>query len=320
MDLQIIIGVVLLINIVGLIAVRMRKPATAGGGMSVESAQAAIGRNKQERFIIIDRVMKKRGMGKISRNLVTAGLMIKPAEFMMANLFFFAITLVGGSFILRRLPALDSFANVLKFFGAAVLIFYIAWKGPQLLLQFLADKRRRTLEVQLADALAIISSGLKGGYSFAQGMSMAGDQLPAPINGEFQRVMRLVQLGLETSRALEQMAERINSYDFDMTVSATNIQLSSGGNLSKLLETIAETIRDRIRLRRDIDALTAQGRMSGGILIALPIGIGIMLSMINPEYFGLLFSTTLGQNLVLLAICQQAVGIYWIKKLLDFDN
>jgi tight adherence protein B len=199
-------------------------------------------------------------------------------------------------------------------------IFYIAWKGPQMLLQFLADKRRGTLEVQLADALAIISSGLKGGYSFVQGLSMAGDQLPPPIAGEFQRVIRLIQLGLDTPRALEQMAERINSYDYDMTVSATNIQLSSGGNLSKLLETIAETIRDRIRLRRDIAALTAQGRISGGILIALPIGIGIMLSLINPEYFGLLFSTTLGNNLLLLAFIQQCIGIYWIKKLLDFDN
>lgn len=317
---QLIFGALVLI-ILAFVAVRMRKPAPAGsGGVSVESAQAAIGRNKTERFVIIDRLMKRRGGGKIARNLVTAGLMLKPAEFMMLNLFFFAVTLVGGSVILRRMPALDSFANVLKFFGAAFLIFYLAWKAPQMILQFLADKRRRTLEVQLADALAIISSGLKGGYSFAQGMSMAGDQLPAPINGEFQRVMRLVQLGLETSRALEQMAERINSYDFDMTVSATNIQLSSGGNLSKLLETIAETIRDRIRLRRDIDALTAQGRMSGGILIALPIGIGIMLSLINPEYFGLLFSTKLGQNLVLLAVLQQCVGIYWIKKLLDFDN
>ena len=306
--------------VISYIAVKMRKPAAEGGAMSVEATQAAMGRNKQERFIFVDRVMRKRGMGKIERNLVTAGLMLKPAEFMMVNLFFFGITMVAGSFILKRLPALDSFSNVLKFFGAAIVILYIGWKLPQGILQFLADKRRNTLEVQLADALAIISSGLKGGYSFVQGLSMASDQLPAPINGEFQRVIRLIQLGLDTPRALEQMSERVNSYDYDMTVSATNIQLASGGNLSKLLETIAETIRDRIRLRRDIAALTAQGRMSGGILIALPIGIGVMLSMINPEYFGLLFSTALGNNLILLAVIQQAIGIYWIKKLLDFDN
>jgi tight adherence protein B len=323
MDLTYLIGAVLIINIVGLIAVRKRRPATAQG-MSVEAAQAAIGRNKQERFVLLDRLLRSRkgsaSAGKIERNLVTAGLLLKPAEFLMASMFFFAITLVAGSFILRRMPAITSFPNALKFFGVLAIILYIGLKGPHMILQFMANKRRRTLEVQLADALAIISSGLKGGYSFVQGLSMAADQLPAPVSDEFGRVIRLVQLGLDTPRALEQMAERVNSYDYDLTVSATNIQLSSGGNLSKLLETVAETIRDRIRLRRDIAALTAQGQMSGAILIGLPIGIGLMLSVINPEYFGLLFSTEFGNNLLILAFVQQAIGIYWIKKLLDFEN
>jgi tight adherence protein B len=262
----------------------------------------------------------RKGTGKIERNLVTAGLMLKPAEFMMANLFFMAFIIVLGAVHIRSMPAATSFFGVVKFF---LWIFFYVWFGykfPQMVLQFMADKRRRLLEVQLADALAIISSGLKGGYSFVQGLSMSADQLPAPINAEFQRVIRLIQLGLDTPRALEQLADRVNSYDYDMTVSATNIQLSSGGNLSKLLETIAETIRDRIRLRRDIEALTAQGRISGGILIALPIGIGVMLRMINPEYFNLLFTTDLGNNLLYMAATQQAIGIYWIKKLLDFDN
>jgi tight adherence protein B len=116
------------------------------------------------------------------------------------------------------------------------------------------------------------------------------------------------------------MAERVNSYDYDMTVSATNIQLSVGGNLSLLLENIANTIRDRIRLRRDIAVLTAQGRISGMILIALPIGIGVMLYFINREYMSQLFSTPEGNMLLYIAAFLQAVGIFWIKKLLDFDN
>lgn len=324
MDMQYIIGAVLIFNIIGLIAVRvMKKPAAVaeGGGATIEATQAALTRNKTERFGILEAWMRgRKSSGRIERDLVTAGLMLKPSEFMMANMFFFALVLVAGAQLLRRMPPMDSMINSFKFFGAVATIVYLGIKVPQMVLSFLAAKRRTTLEVQLADALAIISSGLKGGYSFVQGLSMAADQLPPPINGEFQRVIRLIQLGLDTPRALEQMSERINSYDYDMTVSATNIQLSSGGNLSQLLETIAETIRERIRLRRDIAALTAQGRMSGAILIALPIGIGIMLGVINPEYFGLLFSTTLGNNLLLLAFIQQLIGIYWIKKLLDFDN
>jgi tight adherence protein B len=105
-----------------------------------------------------------------------------------------------------------------------------------------------------------------------------------------------------------------------MTVSATNIQLAVGGNLSQLLEGIAETIRERIRLRRDIAALTAQGRISGAILIGLPIGIALMLRIINADYMSALFDTAMGNNLLYMAGGMQLVGMYWIKKLLDFDN
>ena len=120
--------------------------------------------------------------------------------------------------------------------------------------------------------------------------------------------------------AVTQMSERVNSYDYDMTVSATNIQLSVGGNLSVMLDSIAVTIRDRIRLRREIAALTAQGRISGGILICMPIGIALMLKVINPEYMALLTNTPEGGIGLYVWGFMQMSGIYWIKKLLDFDN
>jgi tight adherence protein B len=149
---------------------------------------------------------------------------------------------------------------------------------------------------------------------------MASQQLEPPIKDEFLRVIRLVQLGLDTPRALEQMSERVNSYDYEMTVSATNIQLSVGGNLSQMLDNIAVTIRDRIRLRREIAALTAQGRISGAILICLPLGIAGMLRVINPDYMGLLTNTPEGGIMIYVWVIMQGLGIYWIKKLLDFDN
>jgi tight adherence protein B len=288
--------------------------------MTVEAAQAAVAR-KEERFGLLNRFMRRRkGASLIERNLITAGLPLRPAEFMMANLFCFAVVLLLGSLHIRNMPYPQGFFALLK--QCLWFLFYgwFGFKAPQMLLQYKANKRRMALEVQLADALAIVSSGLKGGYSFVQGLSMAAEQLPEPISGEIARVIRFIQLGIDTPRALEQLAERINSYDYDMTVSAANIQLSSGGNLSQMLESIAATIRDRIRLRRDIAALTAQGRISGGILIALPIGIALMLRIINPEYFSLLTSTEMGNNLLYAAATQQGIGIYWIKKLLDFDS
>ncbi|MBV9469613.1 MAG: type II secretion system F family protein [Abitibacteriaceae bacterium] len=298
-----------------------RKVATADGGMSVDATQAAIARGKRERFEFLARFLKgRKGASKIQKNLVTAGLMLKPTEFLMVNLFVAVITICLGMLWINGWGSDFSLIGIAKKLGAFALIVYLGWKGPQMVLQFMANKRRTTLEYQLTDALTIISSGLKGGYSFIQGLSMAAEQLDPPIKDEFARVIRLVQLGLETSRALETMSERVNSYDYDMTVSATNIQLAVGGNLSQLLEGIAATIRDRIRLRRDIAALTAQGRISGGILIAMPLGIAVMLKFINPDYMDYLFKYQLGNNLLIGAGIQQAMGIYWIKKLLDFDN
>ena len=303
------------------IATKRKSTVTADGAGSLEATQQAMASRKLERFGLINKLMANwSGTAKIERNLVTAGLMLKPSEFVAANVLFLVIMLAMVLLYLRSWPAVAGVFFIVKQLTALVGFAFLGWRGPQILLQFLADKRRNTLETQLADALAIISSGLKGGYSFVQGLSMASEQLPEPISLEFARVIRLIQLGVDTPRALEQMSERINSYDYDMTVSATNIQLASGGNLSTLLERIAQTIRDRITLRRDIAALTAQGRMSGAILIALPLGIAVMLRVINREYFDLLLTTGLGNILLYLAAGQQAIGIYWIKKLLDFDN
>ena len=321
-NLTIIMVGLIVVNIAGLLLSRMRKTAAvAEGGLTVEATQQAMIRSKQERFEFLGRLLKGRGGGsKIERNIVTAGLMIKPSEFVMLNLIVLAVCTLIGLLHVSVMPGTAGFLPLLKRVLVLAFYIYVGWKSPQWVLQYIANKRRMKLEYQLADALTIIASGLKGGYSFVQGLDMASQQLEAPIKEETARVLRLIQLGLDTPRALLQMAERVNSYDYDMTVSATNIQLSVGGNLSLLLENIAATIRDRIRLRRDISVLTAQGRMSGAILIALPIGIGCMLALLNWEYMSRLVNTTMGNTLLYIAAGMQAIGIYWIKKLLDFDT
>lgn len=310
------------VNIIMLVASRLKRSAAADGGMSVEATQMALGRGKQEKWQLISRLMRgKKGSSLIERDLVSAGLLIKPSEFYMINLIVLCLFILLGLFIINtKLPNDGTFFSLLRrvlFFGGSI---FLGWRVPRWVLGFMAAQRRTKLEFQLADALAIISSSLRGGFSFVQGLDMASQQLEPPIKEEFARVIRLVQLGLDTSRALEQMAERVNSYDYSMTVSATNIQLSVGGNLSQMLDNIAATIRDRIRLRREIAALTAQGRISGAILVGLPVGIAAMLRVINPEYMGLLTNTPMGGILLYIWVGMQGVGIYCIKKLLDFDN
>jgi len=225
-----------------------------------------------------------------------------------------------GLLHINAMPPNPTAVGLIKRILWLLLYIVLGWKIPQWSLKYLTNRRRTKLEYQLADALTIVASSLKGGYSFIQGLDMASKQLEDPIKMETERVLRLIQLGMDTPRALQQMADRVNSYDYYMTVSATNIQLSVGGNLAHLLESIANTIRERIRLRRDIAVLTAQGRVSGAILIALPIGIFFFLFLINPGYMSELTSTEMGNNFLYGAFIMQCCGIYWIKKLLDFDN
>ena len=320
---QTLILLLVLVNVIGLVAMRARKKTAAvtTEGISVETTQAALTRSKTERFALIARFFKgRKDAGLIERNLTTANLLVKPTEFIAMNLGFLVVMILGTLVLLSNWPNDGAFFTLVRRIGVAGgLIWFGGWKGPQMVLQFMASSRRTKLEYQLSDALTIISSSLKGGYSFVQGLDMAGQQMEAPIKDEILRVIRLIQLGLDTPKALQQMSDRVNSYDYDMTVSATNIQLAVGGNLSQLLEGIAATIRDRIRLRRDIAALTAQGRISGGILFVLPIGIAFFLCGINWDYMSALF-TAQGFILLYIAGAMQTVGFFWIKKLLDFDN
>ena len=317
-----IIGL-LLFNIVAVVAMKVlkKKPAAiTTDGVSVEATQANLSRAKTEKFALLAKFLKgRKESGKIERDLVTANILMKPSEFLAINLVVEVVFLILGVFAMRYMSNDGAFLTLVKRVAVLGFIVFMGWRGPQMFLAFKANKRRSTMEVQLADALTIISSALKGGYSFVQGLDMAGQQMEEPIKGEIQRVIRLIQLGLDTPKALIQMSERVNSYDYDMTISATNIQLAVGGNLSALLEGISMTIRDRIRLRRDISALTAQGRISGGILFVLPLGIAGFLCVVNWEYMSALF-TPMGLNFIYMAAGQQAAGFFWIKKLLDFDS
>ena len=317
-----IIGLVVF-NLVALVAMKAlkKKPAAiTTDGVSVEATQASLSRAKTERFALLARLFKgRKESNKIERDLITANILLKPSEFLAINLVVEVIALILGVMVMRYMSNDFAFLTLVKRVAVLLTIIFFGWRGPQMVLAFLASKRRNTLEIQLADALTIISSSLKGGYSFVQGLDMAGTQMEEPIKSEIQRVIRLIQLGLDTPKALIQMSDRVNSYDYDMTISATNIQLAVGGNLSSLLEGISATIRDRIRLRRDIAALTAQGRISGGILFVLPMGIAAFLCVVNWEYMSALF-TPMGLNFIYMAGVQQAAGFLWIKKLLDFDN
>ncbi|MEO6907020.1 MAG: type II secretion system F family protein [Abditibacteriaceae bacterium] len=314
--------ILIAVIVVCIVVLRMRRTtAEAAKKGTLDAANPIFQRTRVERFTLISRVFSgRKGMSWIDKDLVSAAIMLKPTEFIAINLVFLVVMVLVGLLHIHSMSSNPTLIGLLKRILWLILYIFLGWKVPQWILRYSATRRRTKLEYQLADALTIVASGLKGGYSFIQGLDMASKQLDDPIKMETARVLRLIQLGMDTPRALTQMAERVNSYDYYMTVSATNIQLTVGGNLASLLESIAETIRERIRLRRDIAVLTAQGRVSGAILVALPIGIFFMLFIINPGYMSELTTTDMGNNLLYGALVMQCCGIFWIKKLLDFDN
>jgi len=276
-----------------------------------EEIEAMTGRPSRgrERLPGLAKLLAGRGIAqRLERRLIAAGVPLRPTEFLVI----WAASALG-MLIIGIVAARRSLLLLILLTGIGLLL-------PHLCLNFLHNRRRITLEMQLADALTMMASGLRAGYTVLQGMQAAATQLPDPIASEFARVAKLVNIGMEFGAALRRMGERVQSYDFNIVIIAINIQLRTGGNLASLLETIANTIRERITLRREIAAATAQGKLSGLILVLLPIGIGVGLMMINREYAKGLFTTTMGKNMLKFAIVQQCLGIWIIKRLLNFDT
>jgi len=262
---------------------------------------------EKERFPLLTRLFSKTKWAKVySRKMMEAGLPVRGEEFLIFLLF----TVVGLSAIV---------AIFMKHLVGFLIGGFLGFAVPNWALHWRINRRKTLLENQLADALTIISAGLSAGYSFLQSARLAADQLPPPISEELDRVVRLSSLGMPVEQALQIMAERVQSYDYDITVSAILVQLRRGGNLSRILSTVADTIRQRIELRGEIAASTAQARFSGWILMGLPFAVATLVFIINPGWMQLLLGTELGHKMIYTGIIMQTVGMLWIRKLLQVE-
>jgi tight adherence protein B len=188
---------------------------------------------------------------------------------------------------------------------------------PPAVVNFKAKRRRKKFVAQLPDTLQLLAGTLKAGYSFMQGVEAVSHEVEDPMGSEFRRVVTEAQLGRPVEEALEASALRMNSPDFEWAVMAVRIQREVGGNLSELLMTVAETMTARQRLRGEVQALTAEGRVSAMVLGILPLGLGAMLWMINPEYMNLLFQESIGRIMLIGSTILAGAGFFWMKKIID---
>lgn len=181
------------------------------------------------------------------------------------------------------------------------------------------DRRSASFTNQLGDCLTMIANALRAGFSFLQAIELISKEMEPPISDEFKHVVRDIGLGNTVERALTDMDRRVGSSDFSLVVTAVLIQQQVGGDLARILDTISDTIQDRIRMRREVKTLTAQGRMSGWILVLLPIGIGLFLTSMDPNYLDPLFKEPIGQIILAVVVVMEIIGAVVINRIVDID-
>jgi tight adherence protein B len=254
---------------------------------------------------VVSKVASKRGFVELlDLKLERAGLKIRGSEFMTLQIIAALIIGILVQFFIKN--ALLTSA-----------VFLILIILPFLFINILTSRRVQRFDEQLPDTLQLISGALKAGYSFNQSISMVVDETKPPISDEFARVLNEVRMGLPEKEALENSANRIGSSHFAWVVMAINVQREVGGNLSEIMEIIADTIRERARVMNQIKALTSEGRLSAIILIALPIILGVILFAINRAYIGLLFTNRIGLVMVTFSALLMIAGIVWILKIVN---
>ncbi len=192
---------------------------------------------------------------------------------------------------------------------------FIAFYAPTFWLRMKARKRRNAFDDQLPDVLQGISSSLKAGHSFNQAINAMVKDAPNPTSEEFSRVMTEARLGMPIEDALQHMADRMGSADFEFAVTTVNIQRTVGGSLADILQMVGDTVRNRQQFRKKVKALSSMGQMSAYVLLAMPIFIAGILTLMSPAYMAPLYTTTVGHLMIVAGAISMALGYFACMKI-----
>ncbi len=191
---------------------------------------------------------------------------------------------------------------------------------PALVVRMKAKKRLNLFENQLPETLITMAASLKAGHAFNQAVQSAVQEGAEPTAKEFSRVVAEIQLGAPSEQALQAMAERMNSYNFGFVVMAVNIQRTVGGSLADILDMVSDTVRQRQQFEKKVKALTAQGRMSAYVLVAMPFLMGLAIFALNPSYMSILFTTGIGKAMIAGSLVMMGIGSLIIRKIVSFKE
>lgn len=242
---------------------------------------------------------------ELQTQLDRAGSSLRPVAFVMVAL---------SSGILASLIAATLESPI-----AGLVILAVGWIAPFIWLRRKQKKRLTTFESQIPDAIDMLVSAMRAGYSFQAATQFIGDEMPAPAGPEFARFYDEQRLGIDVRTALTSLQNRIDSLDLKMFVTAVLIQRETGGNLSEVLSNLADLIRERISMRGHIETLVAEPKMSARVLAILPVIVYLLLSVFSPHFMDPMIHSSGGQLALLLAGVSVMVGYWIMMRIADVD-
>jgi tight adherence protein B len=239
--------------------------------------------------------------GAVGTALERAGIDMRPAEYVVLVL----VAALGAAFVGLLLGGLL----------ASIVLMLITVGAFAAIVGVKTSKRCKAFDEQLPDALSLVAGALRSGHSLPQSLDALAQEAESPTREEFRRALFEAQLGHTLPSALQGVANRVRSEDFDWVVQAIEIQAQVGGDLAQVLDSVTETIRDRTRVRRQIDVLTSEGRLSAMILLALPILMFLFMVVVNPDYIGELTTSVAGLAMLITGGTLMVVGAFWLKRI-----
>ncbi|TAK27608.1 MAG: secretion system protein [Chloroflexota bacterium] len=276
--------------------------------VQLDSGGGSVLRQKKLSSIdVLDRLLARRDFAEeLAAELARANLPLRVGEYLLIRWLSALLLLAAGTLVT---------GNILIGLAAAV----VGYLVPKLYVNRAEQKRLREFNDQLVDGITLVSNSLKSGYSFLQGMEAVTKDMTPPIAQEFGIALQEMYVGARAEEALTNLTKRVRSDDLDLLATSMIIQRTVGGNLSEILDNIAYTIRERLRIQRDLRTLTAQERMSGWVIGAMPVVLIGLISVLNRQYVGMLFSTTAGNIMLGAAVVLELIGFWMIKRIVAIE-
>lgn len=286
---------------------------------SIEEEAALTTDTESKRLTAVNRLLNlllgRSYLQRVEDNLARADVPMRPSEYILLRLVLATVFFIVGFYGVGHLRA-------------GLVLAVIGYILPALFVRTHEKRRREKFVRQLADALMLLTNSLRSGYSFLKGLELVAKEMEDPISKELNRMQREVSLGATVEESLMNLGRRVNSQDMDIVISAFLVQKDVGGNLTEVMEKVAETIRERLRIQGDIRVLTAQGRFSGMVVGLMPVVVFAAIFFFGSrEYFDPLwgppvawqmgsFDVTYGMLALVAAVMLQLTGFYMIHKII----